>query len=199
MSTPAQELRRRFCPILSQYQISVELQNLRIRPGDFSGYLRKFNSLRSQLQTPWPAGFLQSHFTSGLTPEFERAVLYTQVTDLNAAVDQAMLFNQTNRMGTSSSRRYVLSDNARHVSFSPGRSRHGRSPSRSPHSPRTQSSSRSRSPHQRTPSSRRTTSPSPSQFPFHAVKCTFCGRTGHTFAVCFKRQAQRSHSPTSPR
>ena len=49
MVSLAQTLKRRFRHILSQYQISADLQNLQMRSGDFSGYLRKFNSLRSQL------------------------------------------------------------------------------------------------------------------------------------------------------
>ena len=138
MTSIAQELRRKFRPLLSQYQIAADLQNLRMRTGDFTGYLRKFNSLRSQLETPWQEPMLSFQFTRGLTPEFEQEVLFAQAADFNAAVELAMRFDQTRRTGNSSSGRSILSDNARHVTFSPGRSRHSRSPARSP---RTHSSS----------------------------------------------------------
>ena len=49
LPTLLKALEQRFQPITSQYQLNADLQNLRMRPGDFTGYLRKFNSLWSQL------------------------------------------------------------------------------------------------------------------------------------------------------
>ena len=91
-----------------------------MRPGDFSGYLRKFNSLRSQLQPALVEPTLLYAFTRGLTHEFEQDVLYSKADNFDAAVEQALLFDQTKRTGSSSSMSssLILAENSRHVSFS---------------------------------------------------------------------------------
>ena len=72
----SQALERRFRPFTTQYQLHTELSHLRMRAGDFSGYLRKFNTLRNQLNPALVEPAVTFAFTRGLTPDFEQEVLY---------------------------------------------------------------------------------------------------------------------------
>ena len=189
--------------ITTQYQLHTELLHLRMRAGDFSGYLRKFNTLRNQLNPALVEPALTFAFTRGLTPEFEQEVLYARAAELQTAIDRALLFDITRRTGVqSSSGRSSFAENARHVSFSTSRSR-----SRSSHSSASRhrpTSPFGRNPahtfsthHQSSDSSRpslthRTTSGSsrPSfttrtqSSPMSGVQCYTCGQKGHYAASC---------------
>ena len=111
--------------------------HLRMRAGDFNGYLRNVHALRSQLNPALAEPALTFAFTRGLPPEFEQEVLYSRAADLPQAIERALLFDSTRRTGAqSSSGSFMFSENARHVSFqsSPSRSEHSSHSSSSPHS-----------------------------------------------------------------
>ena len=92
-------LERMFKPFTSQYQLHTELLHLRMREANVFGYLRKFNAIRSQLNTALMEPALTCAFMRGLTPEFEQKVLYSNATDIQAAIERALrLIRQDGRV-----------------------------------------------------------------------------------------------------
>ena len=67
-----------------------ELLHLRIRAGNFSGYFRKFNTLRSQLNPALVEPAPTFAFTHGLILDFKQEILYVRAAKLQMAIDRAV-------------------------------------------------------------------------------------------------------------